>query len=67
MANVCEICGKGSSSGNTVSKSKQRLRKVWKPNLVKVKTEIDGTVMSIKMCTRCLKTTTCSGMLVKKV
>jgi len=36
---------------------------VWKPNLVKVKTEIAGTTMTLKMCTRCLR----SGYVTKKV
>ena len=30
-------------SGNTVSKSKNHQRRTWKPNLVEVKTEIEGT------------------------
>ena len=38
MARVCEICGKGTVTGNNVSHSKNRLRRTWKPNLVKVKT-----------------------------
>ncbi|MBO5125707.1 MAG: 50S ribosomal protein L28 [Spirochaetaceae bacterium] len=63
MSRRCEICGKGSMSGNNVSKSYNHTRRVWKPNLVKVKTEIGGTTMTIKMCTRCLR----SGYVTKKV
>ena len=63
MSRICEICGKGSMSGNNVSKSYNHTRRVWKPNLVKVKTEIGGTTMTIKMCTRCLR----SGYVTKKV
>ena len=63
MSRRCEICGKGSLSGNKVSKSYNHTRRVWKPNLVKVKTEIGGTTMTIKMCTRCLR----SGYVTKKV
>ncbi|MBQ7612660.1 MAG: 50S ribosomal protein L28 [Spirochaetaceae bacterium] len=63
MSMVCEICGKGNSSGNKVSKSKHHTKRVWKPNLLKMKTELGGTVMTVKICTRCLR----SGYLVKKV
>ncbi|MBP3416515.1 MAG: 50S ribosomal protein L28 [Spirochaetaceae bacterium] len=63
MSRRCEICGKGSMTGNRVSKSYNHTRRVWKPNLVKVKTVIGGTTMTIKMCTRCLR----SGYVTKKV
>ncbi|MBO5729893.1 MAG: 50S ribosomal protein L28 [Treponema sp.] len=63
MSRRCEVCGKGSLSGNKVSKSYNHTRRTWKPNLVEVKTEIGGTTMTIKMCTRCLR----SGYVTKKV
>jgi large subunit ribosomal protein L28 len=63
MARVCEICGKGTVTGNTVSHSKNRLRRVWKPNLVKVKTMVGKTRTTMKICTRCLR----SGKVVKVV
>jgi large subunit ribosomal protein L28 len=63
MARVCEICGKGTVTGNTVSHSKNRLRRVWKPNLVKVKTMVGKTKTTMKICTRCLRT----GKVVKVV
>jgi large subunit ribosomal protein L28 len=63
MSRRCEICGKGSLSGNKVSKSYNHTRRTWKPNIVEVKTEIGGTTMTIKMCTRCLR----SGYVTKKV
>ena len=63
MARICEICGKGTVSGNSVSKSKIHKKRTWKPNLVKVKTEIDGRTVTIKMCSRCLR----SDFVTKKV
>ncbi len=63
MARICEICGKGSISGNTVSKSKIHKKRVWKPNLMKVKTEIAGRTETVKICARCLK----SDFIEKKV
>ncbi|GMO51449.1 MAG: 50S ribosomal protein L28 [Treponemataceae bacterium] len=63
MARRCDICGKGTQHGFNVSKSYNHTRKIWKPNLVKVKTEIGGSTLTIKMCTRCLR----SGYVTKKV
>ncbi|HOZ71482.1 MAG TPA: 50S ribosomal protein L28 [Spirochaetales bacterium] len=55
MSRQCDICGKGTITGNTVSKSKNRVRRVWRPNIQSVKTMIGGTVLTVKVCTRCLK------------
>ena len=63
MSRVCECCGKGPMAGNRVSKAYNHTRRVWKPNLVKVKTEINGTTRTVKICTNCLR----SGYVVKKV
>ena len=63
MARICEICGKGTMSGNTVSKSMNHKRRVWKPNLIKMKTEIGGSTFSVRICARCLR----RGLLDKKV
>lgn len=63
MSLKCDICGKGSLSGNKVSKSYNHSRRTWKPNIVSVKTEIEGTTFTLKMCTRCLR----SGYVTKKV
>lgn len=54
MARVCEICGKGTITGNTVSKSMNHKKRIWKPNLMNMKIGEGG---SIKVCTRCLRTT----------
>jgi large subunit ribosomal protein L28 len=63
MSRRCDICGKGPMHGNNVSKSYNHTHRTWKPNLVKVKTEIGGTTLTLKMCTRCLR----SGYVAKKV
>ncbi|TFG83622.1 MAG: 50S ribosomal protein L28 [Spirochaetales bacterium] len=55
MSRICEICGKGTIFGNNVSHAKNRTRRTWRPNLLKIKTMIGGTVLSVKVCTRCLK------------
>lgn len=63
MARKCEICGKGTIFGNNVSHAKNRTRRTWFPNLLEVKTKVEGTVKTVKICTRCLK----SGKVVKYV
>ena len=63
MSKVCEICGKGRTTGNNVSHAHNKTRKVWLPNLQKVKTVSNGTVRSVKVCTRCIR----SGAVTKPV
>jgi large subunit ribosomal protein L28 len=56
MSRKCDICGKGTAFGNTVSHSKNRTRRTWRPNLLEMRTMVDGKITTIKLCTRCLKT-----------
>jgi large subunit ribosomal protein L28 len=55
MSRTCDICGKGVMTGNKVSHAKNHTRRTWKPNLHSVKTEIGGTTLTLKLCSRCLK------------
>lgn len=55
MSRKCEICGKGPSFGNNVSHANNKTRTVWYPNLQKVKAVRNGSVRSIKVCTRCIR------------
>jgi large subunit ribosomal protein L28 len=50
----CYSCEKGVSFGNNVSHANNRTRRVWKPNLQVVRTLVDGQVVKVKVCTRCL-------------
>jgi large subunit ribosomal protein L28 len=63
MSRTCDICGKHTITGNTVSHAKNRTRRTWKPNLLKVKTELGGTTVTLKICARCLR----SDYITKKV
>ena len=57
MARVCEICGKRPMVGNNVSHANNRTKKVWYPNLQKMRV-IDsktGATKRMKVCTRCLR------------
>lgn len=68
MARECELCGKKTVAGHNVPRKGLpkkkggagqhigvKTKRVFKPNLVKVKTKMQGTVKTIKICTRCLK------------
>ncbi len=63
MSRTCDICGKHPMHGNRVSKSYNHTRHTWKPNLLKIKTEIGGTTTTLRICTQCLR----SDFVTKKV
>lgn len=52
---ICEICGKKPSVGNKVSHSNRKSKRLWMPNLQKVRAVIAGKVKRIYVCTKCLK------------
>lgn len=51
----CEICGKGVSFGIKVSHSHRRSNRTWKPNIKRVRAVVNGSVKSVNVCTRCLR------------
>lgn len=55
MSRVCNICGKGQTSGNNVSHSNRKTRRTFKANVQKVSFVLDGKVESCYVCARCLK------------
>ncbi|SDB95193.1 MULTISPECIES: 50S ribosomal protein L28 [Desulfurella] len=55
MSRKCEICGKSVHVGNNVSHSNRKTKKVWYPNLQKVKVLLNGKPKRIIVCTTCLK------------
>jgi len=55
MSRKCDICGKHTMFGNNVSHAKNRTRRTWVPNLLTMRTMQGGSVVKIKICTRCLK------------
>lgn len=52
----CAICDKGVSFGIKVSHSHRRSNRTWKPNIKKVRVNIDGTSKRLPICTGCLRT-----------
>lgn len=55
MARSCDLCGKGPQFGHNVSHAHNLTRKVWRPNLQRVRARIGGSVRRIRVCTRCLR------------
>lgn len=57
MAGTCDICGKGALSGNRVSHSNSKSKKVSKPNIQVVRAlGAHGSHMRLHVCTRCIRT-----------
>jgi len=68
MARVCEFCGKKTASGASIARrglpkkkggvglriTGHTLRK-FRPNIQRVRAEIDGVVKRVKVCTRCMR------------
>lgn len=55
MGKVCSICGKGRQVGYNISHAHNKTKKVWKPNVQKVRTVKNGAVKRICVCTRCIR------------
>jgi len=56
MARVCEICGKKTVFGNSVSHAHNVSNRTWRPNLQRVRVQVPGGGTARKrICTRCLR------------
>ncbi len=55
----CEICEKSINYGNKLSITRSHISKrttrTWKPNLRRVKADINGETKRIYVCAKCLK------------
>lgn len=52
---VCSVCGKKRTTGNNVSHANNKTKRVFMPNLQKVKAQTDRGVKRVSVCTRCLR------------
>lgn len=56
---VCEICQKKASHGNKLSITRShisnRAARTWRPNLRRVKVDMNGETKRIYVCAKCLK------------
>ncbi len=55
MARVCELCGKGPMYGHNISHAHNLTRKVWYPNLQRVRVKVRGGAKRMRVCTRCIR------------
>lgn len=55
MARRCEICGKGSGVGHSVSHAHNLTKRLWLPNLQHVRVDMNGTSKRMYVCTRCIR------------
>jgi len=55
MARQCDYCGKKPVTGNLVSHSNIKTRTRWVPNLKRMKAVTNGTVQTVSVCTRCIR------------
>ncbi|MDP2857894.1 MAG: 50S ribosomal protein L28 [Bacillota bacterium] len=55
MAKVCAICGRTLGFGHSVSHSNIKTKRIWSPNIQKVRVMIKGRPERLPVCTRCLR------------
>jgi len=55
MARICSVCGKGRQVGFSISHAHNKSKKVWMPNLQKVRSVSGGTSRRVYVCTRCIR------------
>ncbi|NLZ24541.1 50S ribosomal protein L28 [Candidatus Dojkabacteria bacterium] len=63
MAKVCQLCGKSTLSGRRIQHHHSigwkykapKTTRTFKPNLRKIKADIDGDIKSITVCMKCYK------------
>ncbi|WP_459128731.1 50S ribosomal protein L28 [Guggenheimella bovis] len=56
MAKECFVCGKGNVTGNQISHALNHTKRVWKPNLKRVRILDEANrVQRVLVCTRCLR------------
>jgi len=55
VAQRCAVCKRGKMFGNSVSHANNITKRVWNPNLQRVRARVEGQVKSIYVCTRCLR------------
>jgi large subunit ribosomal protein L28 len=52
---VCAVCGKKKVTGNHVSHANNKTKRVFKPNLQRVRVQTAHGTRRLHVCTRCLR------------
>ena len=56
MSKTCEVCGKRRQVGNKISHAQNKSKKVWQPNLQKIRVRTgNGAIMRQRVCTSCIR------------
>ncbi|MCH4054059.1 MAG: 50S ribosomal protein L28 [Atopobiaceae bacterium] len=55
MSKVCDICGKHTVAGRSVSHSHRTVARKFVPNIQRVTIVKDGRKQKMNVCTQCLK------------
>lgn len=55
MSRICDVCGKSVQFGNYRSHALNATKRIFVPNLQKIRAEVNNQVKKIKICTSCLK------------
>ena len=59
----CFVCGKQRMAGQNVSHANNVTKRLFKPNIQRVRAKVDGRAKQVTVCTRCLR----SGRIEKAV
>ncbi len=51
----CSVCGKKRVSGNNISHANNKTKRLFRPNLQRVKAQTAHGVRRVHVCTRCLR------------
>ena len=55
MARVCAICGKEPRVGHNVSHSERKTKRLFRPNLQRIRILLKGAVTRELVCTSCIR------------
>lgn len=55
MAKFCEVCGKGTVHGHSITHADRKINRAWKPNVRRISVIVDGTPKKQFVCTRCMR------------
>ncbi|MBI4653998.1 MAG: 50S ribosomal protein L28 [Nitrospirae bacterium] len=55
---ACSVCGKKNLAGNNVSHANNKTKRVFFPNLQRIKSHTPHGVRRVYVCTRCLRSGT---------
>lgn len=55
MAKRCDICGKGTTTGNNISHADNKSKRTWGANIQRIRVMDDGRPVRKSVCTACIK------------